>query len=127
MKTTTSKMTAHELLRTRGGEWLGAARSWIQWNCHNGSDVTWGSDDVLRMGRNFTVRVVEEIAAHAVAAIWVEGAPKSVTEAAKLITRWHYGSVKNTDGEECVLVKQSEWDALRKAVEDAPNSNEVTE
>ena len=26
-----------------GGGWLGAARSWIQWNCINGSDVTWVS------------------------------------------------------------------------------------
>jgi hypothetical protein len=48
-----------------GGEWLGAARNWIKWNAHNGSDVTWGSDAVLIP--HLTVQQVEEVAAVAVA------------------------------------------------------------
>ena len=56
----------------RGGAWLGAVRSWIQWNCINGSDVTWGSDEILRCRRNFTPAMVEEIAATAVDAAFPE-------------------------------------------------------
>lgn len=44
-----------------GGEWLGAARSWIQRKCHNGCNVSWGSGDVLEPHLN--VRQVEELAA----------------------------------------------------------------
>lgn len=55
----------HDLLR-KGGEWLGAARNWIKWNCHNGDRVTWGSTDLL--SPVLTVRDVEELAARAVAA-----------------------------------------------------------
>lgn len=52
--------------KQKGGDWLGKVRSWIRWNCKNGSDVTWGSDDVLnRLGREFTVKDIEEIAAEA--------------------------------------------------------------
>jgi len=51
--------------RKSGGPWLGAARSWIQWHCINGSDVTWGSNEELRMSKQLTVQVVEEIAAEA--------------------------------------------------------------
>ena len=58
-------MTAQELLK-QGGHWLGAARSWIQWNCGPaGSSCTWGSD--YNLG-TLTPRKVEEIAAAAVAA-----------------------------------------------------------
>lgn len=56
---------ASELLR-RGGEWLGAARSWILWHRHNGDSVTWGSADVLRPP--FTTADVEDLAAHVAAA-----------------------------------------------------------
>ena len=44
-----------------GGPWLGAARSWVQWNCKNGSDVTWGSNEELVPP--LTIRQVEELAA----------------------------------------------------------------
>lgn len=56
-------------LKSRGGKWLGAARSWIQWNCLNGDVVTWGSDDLLmfRTGR-ITVRHIEDLAAEVAAA-----------------------------------------------------------
>jgi hypothetical protein len=49
-------------LKKAGGKWLGIARSWIQWNFLNGSDVTWGSQDVLR-GKDLTVFDVEHLAA----------------------------------------------------------------
>jgi hypothetical protein len=44
-----------------GGEWLGAARNWVKWNCRNGEHVTWGSNDVLEPA--LTIRQVEEMAA----------------------------------------------------------------
>lgn len=50
----------------KSGKWLAAAREWIQSRCVNGSDVTWGSGDVLRP--NLRVNDVEEIARHAAAA-----------------------------------------------------------
>ena len=55
----------HGLMQT-GGKWLGAAREWLQWHRLNGDSVTWGSSDVLRPP--FTVRDVEELAAHVAAA-----------------------------------------------------------
>lgn len=48
-------------MKTTGGEHLGTMRSWIQWHCHNGSDVTWGSEEPLRFS-NITVREMEELA-----------------------------------------------------------------
>jgi len=59
--------TAQDMLK-EGGDWLGAARQWIQWNCNNGSTVTWGSNEQLSSRQGFTPAVVEEIAAEAVAA-----------------------------------------------------------
>jgi len=59
--------TAQDMLK-EGGVWLGAARHWIQWNCNNGSTVTWGSNEQLSSSRGFTPAVVDEIAAEAVAA-----------------------------------------------------------
>ncbi len=44
-----------------GGEWLGAARRWVKRRCHNGSHVTWGSNDELRPP--LTIGQVEELAA----------------------------------------------------------------
>ena len=44
-----------------GGKWLGAARNWVQWNCRNGEEVTWGSNDVLQPP--LTIKQVEELAA----------------------------------------------------------------
>jgi len=55
------KVTTTELEKL-GGAWLGAAREWIQWSFINGSDVTWGSQDVLR-GKDLTVDDIERLAA----------------------------------------------------------------
>lgn len=44
-----------------GGEWLAAARSWVQSHCQNGERVTWGSSDVLEPA--LTIRQIEELAA----------------------------------------------------------------
>jgi hypothetical protein len=55
----------YDLLKA-GGAWLGAARSWMQRNKRNGSDVIWASDDVLIP--HMTVRNCEEMAAFAVLA-----------------------------------------------------------
>lgn len=56
---------AHDLMRT-GGKWLAAAREWLQWHTINGDSVTWGSSDEIRP--TFTVKMVEELAAHVAAA-----------------------------------------------------------
>lgn len=53
-------------LRDTGGLWLGACRNWMQNHKLNGSDVRWGSDEVLRPG--VTVREMEEMAAQVAAA-----------------------------------------------------------
>lgn len=58
-----SEINPHELLG-KGGSWLGAARRYLQWNVRGGDTCTWGSGDVLEM----TVKQIEELAAHAVAA-----------------------------------------------------------
>lgn len=58
-------MELHEF-KKKGGEWLGAARTWIQWNCINGSHVTWNSDEALRTTHGpLNVKDVESIAAEA--------------------------------------------------------------
>lgn len=115
------RITPTEMLR-RGGKWLGAARHWLQWNKRNGSDVTWGSKEVLQPP--FTVRDVEEVAAEVAATFYPdENVPKGVIEAAKILTRWHYGSAPG-HGEmapkDCVLVAHSDWIALKKALDDMP-------
>lgn len=56
-----------EHLRQYGGEHYGVVRNWIQCKATNGSDVTWGSQDVLR-GVTFTVRVLEDLACKIAAA-----------------------------------------------------------
>lgn len=53
-------------LYKKGGKWLGAARSWLQSNTHNGDRVTWGSLDILEP--HLTVRQMEDFAAHVAAA-----------------------------------------------------------
>jgi len=54
-----------ELMR-KGGEWIGAARGWLQRHKLNGSRVTWGSSEELQPP--MTVKDVEEVALHAAAA-----------------------------------------------------------
>ncbi len=46
--------------KNKGGDWLGAARKWIQGNCINGSTVTWGSKEKLQ--KEFTVLDIEDLA-----------------------------------------------------------------
>ena len=42
---------------------IGIVREWIQWNCLNGSSVTWGSYEVLRTTHGeITVRDLEKLA-----------------------------------------------------------------
>jgi hypothetical protein len=72
-----AKLQHHTILtkeefKNHGGEWLGSARSWIQWNCINGSDVIWGSDDILRRSKQFTVKDLEEIAGNAAYAEYIK-------------------------------------------------------
>lgn len=57
--------TAAELLR-QGGEWLGAARKWLQWNTRNGDQVTWGSGDLIEP--QLSVRQIEDLASEVAAA-----------------------------------------------------------
>jgi len=58
-------------LKKSGGKWLGAARSWMQWNCRNGDRVIWGSDEELQGKRraHLTVADVEDLAAEVAAAV----------------------------------------------------------
>ena len=58
-------ITAQELMN-RSGEWLGAARAWMQRKKLNGSRVTWGSMEILQPP--VMVREIEEVAAYAAAA-----------------------------------------------------------
>lgn len=53
-------------LKRQGGEWLGAARSWLQWHRRNGDSVAWGSTDVLEPP--FTVADVEDLASEVASA-----------------------------------------------------------
>jgi len=46
----------------KGGGHLGAVRRWMQRKALNGSEVTWGSDEVLRFGTTITPRVMEALA-----------------------------------------------------------------
>lgn len=78
------RVTAGELLR-QGGEWLGAARNWIQWHRRNGSDVTWGSNDVLEPP--MTVANVEDLAAE-VAAVAMAPQPSEKQLETRLRAQW---------------------------------------
>lgn len=55
-----------DVVARSGGAWLAAARSWMQANKINGSDVLWGSSEVLRP--SVTVREIEQLAACVAAA-----------------------------------------------------------
>lgn len=68
-------VTEYDIKRT-GGAWLGAARSWMQRNFRNGSDVTWSSDEQL-LGFTVTPFRIEELAAVSVAAYINEDARRS--------------------------------------------------
>lgn len=53
------KMSEHKF-KSKGGKWLGTIRNWIQWNCLNGSDVIWGSNETLNAP--ITVKKIEDAA-----------------------------------------------------------------
>lgn len=55
--------TPNELRTKLGGTWLGFIREFIQSRFLNGDSVTWGSNDVLRTPRSFTVAEMETLAA----------------------------------------------------------------
>jgi len=61
------QIRGYQLLKL-GGEWLGAARGYIQQRkCFgNGETITWGSNEEIRPP--MTMKQVEELAAEAVAA-----------------------------------------------------------
>jgi len=63
-----SQYTTAPELAEQGGSHMAAVRNWMQWNCLNGSDVTWGSDDVLRVKEPLTPRLLEELACQVAAA-----------------------------------------------------------
>ena len=48
-------------IASKGGEWLGTIRNWIQCRCQNGEQVTWGSQDQL-IPRSLTVMDLEHLA-----------------------------------------------------------------
>ncbi len=48
-------------MNEKGGKHLSAARAWMQYNAVNGSDVTWASDEVLKL-KSLTVKDIEELA-----------------------------------------------------------------
>jgi len=57
-------MTLFEMtlkLKKEGGQYLGAARSWIQTRFINGEHVTWGSRDILK-GNPIVVADIEDVA-----------------------------------------------------------------
>lgn len=78
------KVTAFDLMK-RGGEWLGAARSWLQRHARNGDRVTWGSDDTIE--HRFSVREIEDMAAE-VAAAAMRPQPSDERLTTSLKARW---------------------------------------
>lgn len=70
-----------------GGEWLGAARTWMQETKINGSDVRWGSDQQL--APYVTVREIEELAERVATAAVNEYRRKACQESAPPIeSKW---------------------------------------
>lgn len=62
-----------------GGEWLGSIRSWIQTRAFNGEQVTWGSEEFLRL-KTLTVRDMEYCAASIASATLSEYSYQICTE-----------------------------------------------
>lgn len=82
-----------------GGAWIGRARAWMQSRKHNGSRVTWGSDEVLQPP--MTVRQVEEVAAvSAAAAINELKAPHLVGDLLDLVDQGVLVPKENLTGEQ---------------------------
>lgn len=66
-------------LLQEGGAWLGAARSWIQWNANNGSIVKWSTEDHLHL-KVVTVGEIERLAAEIAANVINEYKERLMTE-----------------------------------------------
>jgi hypothetical protein len=82
-----------------GGAWLGRARAWMQNHKHNGSRVTWGSNEVLQPP--MTVQEVEDVARiSAVAAINEDKAPRVLGEILELLDQGVLVPKENVTGEE---------------------------
>lgn len=70
-------------LKNQGGGWLGVARNWIQCKFINGDNVTWSSDEILRIHGALTVRDIESFAARVALATLEEYSSSLVTEGEK--------------------------------------------
>lgn len=81
---TGTRPAPRELLQ-RGGEWLAAARSWIQWRARNGNEVTWSSNETLQM--QVTVADIEHLAA-TVASLAMAPQPGETTLGEAMRARW---------------------------------------
>lgn len=98
-------------LERKGGDWLGAARSWIQQNRINGSTVTWGSPQQVRP--NMTVKDIEDLAAHVAAAtmnaIFAEMRQR-IGKCPRLVPKSKENQVKMmTLTGECAEIEQGHW------------------
>lgn len=62
MRDPSDRVFPSDLVKCMGGNWLGSIRSWIQFNAMNGSDVTWGSNEFVKL-RHLTVFELECLAA----------------------------------------------------------------
>lgn len=71
--------TAFFTLNGCAGQWLSQVRNWIQWNCLNGSSVTWGSQEYLNI-KPMTVNEMEALAAEIARATLQEFEHYLVTE-----------------------------------------------
>ncbi len=102
--------TASVLLR-RGGEWLGAAREWLQCHTLNGSEVDWGSADEIRP--TFTVAMVEDLAA-TVAAAAMRPQPTEQRVEVCLRARWKAEAERDEAIEEMLRVRAERDAALER-------------
>lgn len=58
-------------LRKKGGTWLGSVRNYIQCTFINGSDVSWGSNEIL-LGQTLTQEILIEVSVKAIRAFVFE-------------------------------------------------------
>lgn len=54
-------INSQDLLMKGGGKWLGNVRNWMQRKAHNGENVTWGSNEYLKL-KELTVSDMEQLA-----------------------------------------------------------------
>jgi hypothetical protein len=72
----TDRILAHQLGK-KGGAWLGAARSYLQWHVPGGDQVTWGSEQSVHI----TIRQIEQMASEIAAAAINEDRQEQAREA----------------------------------------------